>query len=232
MGKEIGHDPLQVLFRGQAQLGEGSVVPRQRLTGAGPVARQDPGSDDVAQVVQGGIDQQRVLGGGVDLDGEVGVEGPVLGGRGAGGDAGCGIDQRPGLFGDGESIPHRGGEPVAQSAQGGQGGFDARIGARRWRGGLALWRGGVRRRRPAGGRREIDGPESANCHRVDLCDDLRVGNNADRRAVSCIDRRRPRGLVDSHRGLLTHRPPGAPRPGTGLSLPEHRSSYRGRKAAG
>ena len=57
-----------------------------------------------------------------------------------------------------ESIPHRGGEPVAQSAQGGQGGFDARIGARRWRGGLALWRGGVRRRRPAGGRPGLRAP--------------------------------------------------------------------------
>lgn len=114
-----------------------------------------------------------------------------------------------------ESIPYRDGESVAQSAQGGQGGFDARIGARRWRGGLALRRGGVRRRRPAGGRREIDGPESANCHRVDL----RIGSNAGRRAVSCTERPPRRGLVDSHRGLLTHRRPEPPRPGTGPSLP-------------
>ena len=78
LGDEVGHDPLQVLRRGQAQLGEGAVVSRQGLAGAGPVVRQDPDPDDVAQVVQGGIDQQRGLGGGAHLDGEVGVEGPVL----------------------------------------------------------------------------------------------------------------------------------------------------------
>ncbi|ERH17930.1 hypothetical protein HMPREF1549_02222 [Actinomyces johnsonii F0510] len=78
--------------------------------------------------MQGGIDQQRGLGGGVDLDGEVGVEGPVLGGRGAGGEAGSGIDQRPGLLGVGEGLPGRGGEPVAQGAQRGQGRVDTRVG--------------------------------------------------------------------------------------------------------
>ena len=81
LGDEVGHDPLQVLRRGQAQLGQGAVVSRQGLAGAGPVVRQDSDPDDVAQVVQGGIDQQCGLGGAAYLDGEVRVEGPVLIGR-------------------------------------------------------------------------------------------------------------------------------------------------------
>ena len=81
LGDEVGHDPLQVVRRGQAQLGEGAVVSWQGLAGAGAVVRQDSDPDDVAQVVQGGIDQQRGLGGGAHLDGKVGVEGAVLGGR-------------------------------------------------------------------------------------------------------------------------------------------------------
>ena len=79
--------------------------------------------------MQGGIDQQRGLGGAAHLDGEVGVEGPVVGGRGAGGEAGGGIDQCPGLLGRGEGLPGRVGEPVAQGAQRGQGRIDTRVGA-------------------------------------------------------------------------------------------------------
>jgi len=129
LGDEVGHDPLQVLRRGQAQLGEGAVVSRQGLAGAGPVVRQDSDPDDVAQVVQGGVDQKRGLGGGAHLDGEIGVEGPVLGGRGTGTEAGGGIDQRPGLLGVGELLPGRGREPVAQRAQRGQGRVDTRVAA-------------------------------------------------------------------------------------------------------
>ena len=129
LGEEVDRDPLQVLLRGQVQLSEDAVVLRQGLTGAGSVVRQDPDPDDVAQVVQGGIDQQRGLGGGAHLDGEVGVEGPVLGGRRTGTEAGGGIDQRPGLLWVGEGLPGRGGEPVAQRAQRGQGRVDTRVGA-------------------------------------------------------------------------------------------------------
>ena len=129
LGGEVGHDPLQVLRPGQAQLGEGVVVSRQGLAGAGPVVRQDSDPDDVAQVVQGGIDQQRGFGGAAYLDGEVGVEGPVLGGRGTRTEAGGGIDQCPGLLGRGEGLPGRFGEPVAQGAQRGQGRIDTRVGA-------------------------------------------------------------------------------------------------------
>ena len=125
----MGHDPLQVLRRGQAQLGQGAVVSRQGLAGAGPVVRQDPDPDDVAQVVQGGVDQQRGLGGGAHLDGEVGVEGPVLGGRGTRTETCGGIDQRPGLLGVDEGLPGRGGEPVAQGAQRGQGRVDTLVAA-------------------------------------------------------------------------------------------------------
>ena len=151
LGDEVGHDPLQVLRRGQAQLGQGAVVSRQGLAGAGPVVRQDPDPDDVAQVVQGGVDQQRGLGGAVYLDGEVGVEGLVRGGRGTGTEAGDGIDQCPRLLGVDEGLPGRGGEPVAQGAQRGQGRLDARVGAPLWRGLCLLRRSGARRRRSTGG---------------------------------------------------------------------------------
>ena len=129
LGDEVGHDPLQVLRRGQAQLGEGAVASRQGLAGAGAVVRQDADPDDVAQVVQSGVDQQCGLGGAAHLDGEVGVEGAVLGGWGTGTEAGGGIDQCPGLLWVGEGLPGRGGEPVAQGPQRGQGRIDTRVGA-------------------------------------------------------------------------------------------------------
>ena len=175
LGEEVDRDPLQVLLCGQVQLSEDAVVLRQGLAGAGPVGGQDPGPDDVAQVVQGGIDQQRGLGGVADLDGEVGVEGTVLGGRRAGGEAGCGIDQRPGCLGMDESLPGRGGEHVAQGPQGGQGRLDTRIGAPLRRGSLLLRRGGVRRRWPAGGRWKVDRPEPADRHRVECRGRLAAG---------------------------------------------------------
>ena len=232
MGEEVDHDPLQVLLRGQIQLSEGALVLRQGLTGTVPVGGQDPGPDDVAQIVQGGIDQQRGLGGVADLDGEVGVEGTVLGGRRAGGEAGCGIDQRPGCLGMDESLPGRGGEHVAQGPQGGQGRLDTRIGAPLRRGSLLLRRGGVRRRWPAGGRWKVDRPEPADRHCVDRCGDLSSRGNLGRCPGLCADRCRRRGLIDFHLSLLTPRRPGIPRLGTGLSLPEHRSSHWGGRRLG
>ena len=187
LGDEVGHDPLQVLLRGQAQLGEGTVVSRQGLAGTGPVARQDPGPHDVAQVVQGGVDQQRGLGGSADLDGEVGVEGPVLGGRGAGGEAGGGIDQRPRLLGGGELFPGRGGQPVAQGPQCGQGRVDTRVAAPLRRGRLIPRRRGGRRHWPSGDGRDVDGPETADRHRVELRGGLSAKVKGGRLAGSCIE---------------------------------------------
>ena len=219
LGEEVDRDPLQVLLRGQVQLSEDAVVLRQGLTGAGPVGGQDPGPDDVAQVVQGGIDQQRGLGGVADLDGEVGVEGAVLGSRRAGGEAGCSIDQCPGGLGRGESLPGRCGEHVSQCPHGGQGRLDTRIGAPFRRGSLRPRRDGVRQRWPAGGRREVNRSEPADRHCVDRCGGLSSRGSLGHSPGLRADRRRRRGLIDCHLSLLTPRRPGTPHPETGLSVP-------------